>query len=142
MKQIFIAYDHAGFETKKILVENLKTHFKQNFTVEDLGPNTLDSVDYPDYADLVAKKLKNNPEAFGILVCGSGQGMAMRANKYLHIRAALVYSDDVVKLAREHNDANVLCIGSRFCTSQEAQRWTELFLKTPFAGGAASNQSC
>ena len=135
MKSIFIASDHAGFEIKNSLVETLKTTFKQNFTVEDLGPNSLDSVDYPDYADLVAKKLKTNPLAFGILICGSGQGMAIRANKYLHIRAALVYSDDVVKLAREHNDANVLCIGSRFCTSADAERWIELFLKTPFAGG-------
>ncbi len=135
MKQIFIASDHAGFEYKKEVLDHLKMSLKSVFDVFDLGPSSLDSVDYPDFADLVSKKLKNNPDAFGILICGSGQGMAIRANKYLHIRAALAYSDDVVKLAREHNNANVICIGSRFCTSSEAERWTDLFLKTPFAGG-------
>lgn len=135
MKQIFIASDHAGFEYKKLLLENLETSLKDKFEIKDLGPSNLDSVDYPDFADLVSKKLKNNPESFGVLICGSGQGMAIRANKYLYVRAALACSDDMVKLAREHNNANIICIGSRGCTIVEAQRWTHLFLNTPFAGG-------
>lgn len=131
MQQIFIASDHAGFEYKKQLYEFLKSQFD----ITDLGPQTMDSVDYPDYADLVSKKIKINSKAFGILICGSGQGMALRANKYSFIRAALVYSDEITKMAREHNDANVLCMGSRFCSINDAKRWTLLFLNTPFAGG-------
>ena len=126
-----MATDHAGFEYKAHLVQKLKAEYD----VIDLGPSDSTSVDYPDFANLVAIQLKNSPEAMGILICGSGQGMALRANKYPHIRAALVYSDETAKLSREHNDANVICLGSRFCSLSEALKWTDLFLKTPFAGG-------
>lgn len=126
-----MAADHAGFEYKEQMIQKLKVDYE----LVDLGPFTNSSVDYPDFANLVAEKLKIFPESMGLLVCGSGQGMALRANKFPHIRAALVYSDETAKLAREHNDANVICLGSRFCTLDEALKWTNLFLKTPFAGG-------
>ena len=131
MKKIFIASDHAGLEFKSKIIDFLK----KNYSVIDLGPATAESVDYPDFADLVCQKIKFIPEASGILICGSGQGMAIRANKFPFIRAALIYNDDLAKLSREHNDANVICIGSRYCELEDAMRWTTLFLNTPFAGG-------
>lgn len=129
---IYIASDHAGFELKKQVIDFLKSTGVQVF---DLGPQDTTSVDYPDYADLVCQKLKSAPLDFGILICGSGQGMALRANKYSHIRAALVYSDEIAGLSREHNNANVICLGSRFCTLENAQNWINIFLKTQFSEG-------
>lgn len=130
-KKVFIASDHAGYEYKSEVIKFLNS----DFDVLDLGPNSTESVDYPDFASSACQELKKNPAAVAILICGSGQGMALRANKYSFIRAALVYNDEIVKLAREHNDANVLCIGSRFCSLEDAKRWCQLFLNTPFAGG-------
>ena len=129
---IYIASDHAGFELKTQVQIFLKT---AGFSIEDLGPHDTASVDYPDYANLVCQKLKSSPYDFGILICGSGQGMALRANKYSHIRAALVYSDEIAQLSREHNNANVICLGSRFCTLENAQNWISIFLKTKFSEG-------
>jgi ribose 5-phosphate isomerase B len=134
--KIIIAADHAGFELKNQVVNFLKTEND----VDDCGPFTQDSVDYPDFADQVCRKLKtkdNEPhlEEFGILICGSAQGMAMRANKFSHIRAALVYSDETVKLSREHNNANIICIGARFCDFETAIRWIKIFQNTAFAQG-------
>ncbi len=131
-----MASDHAGYELKNKLVLALKAENK----IEDCGPFSSDSVDYPDFADEVCKKLKtpDNEEMlkeFGVLICGSAQGMAMRANKYSNIRAALVYSDEVVKLSREHNNANVICVGARQCDFETALRWIKLFQSTPFAQG-------
>ncbi|MFZ3229242.1 MAG: RpiB/LacA/LacB family sugar-phosphate isomerase [Pseudobdellovibrio sp.] len=138
---IYLASDHAGLELKKSIYDYLvntftkENHITSSVNVLDLGPQDTASVDYPDFADLVCQQLKKSDTAFGILICGSGQGMTMRANKYPFIRAALVYSDEIAKLAREHNDANIMCIGSRFCTVDDAKRWTALFLNTTFAGG-------
>lgn len=138
---IYLASDHAGFELKNKVRDFLETVFVKEkritgkVNILDLGPQNLDSVDYPDFADLVCQQLKKSDTAFGILICGSGQGMVMRANKYPFIRAALVYNDEIAKLAREHNDANVICIGSRFCTPEDANDWVNVFLQTPFAGG-------
>ena len=133
--KIFIASDHAGYEFKSKIFEYLK----KDFDIDDLGPGSEASVDYPDFADLVCQKLNSNSDsnsaAYGILICGSGQGMAIRANKYPFIRAALIYNDDLAKLSREHNDANVICIGSRYCSLEDAKNWATLFLNTPFAGG-------
>lgn len=134
-KKIFIAGDHAGFEFKTEVYKYLKDTYKETYDVEDLGPSNSDSVDYPDFADLVCQKLKSNSDAIGILICGSGQGMAIRANKYTFIRAALIYNEELAKLSREHNDANVICIGSRYCSVDNAKKWTTIFLNTPFAGG-------
>ena len=129
---VFIASDHAGFEYKTEMINHFKT---QNLNLVDLGPDNLNSVDYPDFADLVCQKLKSDENSFGILICGSGQGMALRANKYAHIRAALVYSSQIAKLSREHNNANVICLGSRFCSLTDAQNWISLFLNTKFSEG-------
>ena len=137
--RIFIASDHAGFELKthiKAYVQTLK-----KYEVEDLGPFSLDSVDYPDYADQVCKKIRprslvlDTPSELGILICGSGQGMAMRANKHLHIRAALCWNQEIAQLSREHNDANVLCLGARQTTPEESLMIVQTFLRTPFAQG-------
>lgn len=135
--KILIAADHAGVELKNKIVAALKA---QNLLIEDYGPFSTESVDYPDYADQVCQKLKTSENEmhlteFGILICGSAQGMAMRANKYSNIRAALVYSDETAKLSREHNNANIICIGSRFCEFETALRWINLFKNTPFAQG-------
>lgn len=136
-KKVFIASDHAGFELKKNLFQELSTnkfYVTQDFEFIDLGCTSTESVDYPDFADLVCDKLKATTD-FGVLICGSGQGMVMRANKFSNIRAALVYNNDIAKLAREHNDANVLCLGSRFCNINEASTWIRTFLTTAFLGG-------
>ena len=140
MTQILIASDHAGFELKKQVIEALKVELK-DCDIKDFGPANLDSVDYPDFADKVCLEMKSHSESgiqltvFGILICGSGQGMAMRANKHPHIRAALVYSDEITSLTREHNNANIICLGSRFCTLEQALKWIHIFKKTAFAGG-------
>ncbi len=134
--KILIASDHAGLELKNKLAQALR-----NFDeVEDFGPFTTDSVDYPDYADLVCRKIESNEKSttlseFGILICGSGQGMALRANKYSSIRAALVYNDEITKMAREHNNANIICIGARFTDFEKALKWVQIFKETAFAGG-------
>lgn len=136
MKQIFIATDHAGIELKENVVLFLKN---KGFNVHDLGPHDKTSVDFPDYANKVCESLAiEKINSVGILICGSGQGMAMRANKFRHIRAALVYSNEISRLAREHNDANIICIGSRFCTAEQAQMWITTFLETDFAEGRHS----
>lgn len=129
---IHIASDHAGFELK----EKIKSALLQNpkYNLMDHGPKDTTSVDYPDFADLVCKPLQTDEKAIGILICGSGQGMNIRANKYTFIRAALVYNDEIVKLSRAHNNANVICIGARFCSFEEADRWINLFLQTTFSG--------
>ena len=153
---IYIASDHAGLDLKKQIVEFLNNIFNSaavknkmgSVEVFDLGPQDSTSVDYPDYADKVCEALKKSATADsplaqqdrGILICGSGQGMALRANKYPHIRAALVYSDEIAKLSREHNDANVICLGSRFCTVENAQNWITIFLQTQFSEGRHSQR--
>ena len=130
---IFIASDHAGFELKEKVCRWLKLN--KNFKVTDLGPNSTDSVDYPDFANKLSSVMKTEPNSTGVLICGSGQGMAIRANKYSWIRAALVYSKEIAVLSREHNDANVICLGSRFCTESDSIAWVNEFLSVPFAGG-------
>jgi ribose 5-phosphate isomerase B len=134
--KVFIASDHAGFELKKQLIEVLKSECE----LMDLGPFNMDSVDYPDYADKVCKLVTAQTNStqlsdFGILICGSGQGMMMRANRYPHIRAALIYSDEISAITREHNNANIICLGARFCTFEQALKWIHTFKKTSFAGG-------
>ena len=136
MTKVYIASDHAGVELKNILILSLKAEYD----LKDLGPFDSASVDYADYANLVCQKISSQIDAptlgeFGILICGSGQGMALRANKFPHIRAALVYSDETSSLSREHNNANVICLGSRFCTAEQAIKWIKIFKNTAFAGG-------
>lgn len=145
--KIFIGSDHAGYELKTKIVSLLNSSSK--YSVHDMGPENMDSVDYPDYADLVCRKLHGfsvvdtqNPQAHpthltdaGILICGTGQGMAIRANKFSHIRAALAWNEEIAKLSRDHNDANVLCLGARIIEHSLALKLVTTFLETPFAGG-------
>lgn len=128
--RVLIASDHGGFELKTELKKRLP-----DIEWEDFGPDTKDSVDYPDFADKVASRIQKDPAQRGILVCGSGQGMAMRANKYSNVRAALVWNDEIAKLSRQHNDANILSLAGRFHSPDEATRYVKLFLETPFEGG-------
>lgn len=130
--RLFIASDHGGWALK----EHLKARFPLVEWV-DLGPETeTPSVDYPDFADRVCQQITpENTSPQGILLCGSGQGMAMRANKYPSIRAALVWSEETARLARAHNNANVLCLGGRVLSHELATQCLRIFLETPFEGG-------
>lgn len=128
-EKILIASDHAGFELK----EWLKKHFSM-YQWEDLGPDNTQSVDYPDFADTLASRI-HNEGGMGVLVCGSGQGMCMRANRYMNVRAALCYDVESARLAREHNDANVLCLGGRLLRREVADEIFKTFFTTFFSGG-------
>lgn len=125
--KVLIAADHAGYPLKE-LIKVQRTDIQWS----DLGAHNSNPVDYPDIADQLASQLK--PSEFGVLLCGSGQGMAMRANKYPNIRAALCWDTHSARLAREHNDANVLCMGGRMLSFDLALAILDVFLKTPFAG--------
>lgn len=132
ISKIYIASDHAGFEAKEFSKECL---LKLGFTFIDLGTNSSDvSVDYPDYADSLAKSL-NKKNEFGILICGTGLGICMVANRYSHIRCALCHDATTAKLAREHNDANVLCFGSRIISNSVIEDMIKVFFTTEFANG-------
>ena len=129
--KIVVGSDHAGFELKQIIIEYLS---ERNMNYEDFGTNCLDSVDYPDYAKKVAEEVNSKDLIMGILVCGSGQGMAMTANRFKNVRAAICHNSDVAKVTRQHNDANVLCLGSRFIDMSEAIKCVDVFLSTDFEG--------
>jgi len=127
-----IGSDHAGFHYK----EQLKTWLsQQGWQVEDKGTYSTDSTDYPDYAHPVAQMVEDGKAAAGILICGSGNGVCMTANKHAGIRAALCWNEELASLSRQHNNANVLCMPERFVGYDVAQRMTELFLTTAFEGG-------
>ncbi len=130
--KIAIGGDHAGFEYKKLLTELLTA---KGCEVKDFGPFSDASVDYPDHVHPLAKAVQNEEFTFGILICGSGNGVAMTANKYPQIRAALCWLPELAKLAREHNNANILCIPARFVSKEVAGEMTKLFLETEFEGG-------
>ena len=129
-----IAADHAGFQLKEDLKKALA-----NVDWVDLGTHDASRVDYPDYADRVAKHVLERG-GLGVLICGSGQGMAIRANRHKGIRAALVWSPDSTRLSREHNDANVICLGARFIDIKLATTLVELFIQTKFEGGRHSDR--
>ena len=131
MKKIFIASDHAGYNLKKFIVSKLSKEKK----FLDLGPDSKDSVDYPDYAKKLSKKVALYKGSFGILVCGSGMGMAITANKTKNIRAALCYSINNTKLSRLHNNANIITLGARLINKNKAFNLIRVFLKTKFEGG-------
>ena len=132
MKKIFISSDHAGFNLKESIKVFLKIK-KYNFI--DLGPKNSDNVDYPDYAHAVAKKVKKNKNYRGILVCGSGMGMNIAANKHRNIRAAQCYNVKSTKLSRLHNDSNIITLGARLLSKKNALNCVSIFLKTKFEGG-------
>ena len=129
--KIAVGSDHAGFELKQIIIEHLS---ERNMNYVDFGTNCLDSVDYPDYAKKVAEEVNSKELIMGILVCGSGQGMAMTANRFKNVRAAICHNSDVAKVTRQHNDANVLCLGSRYINISEAIKCVDVFLSTDFEG--------
>ena len=126
----FLASDHAGFELKNELKEAIKG---LGYEVVDLGTNDKNSVDYPDYAHLLASKLE--PNCYGVLVCGTGIGISIAANRHENVRCALCHDEFTARLAREHNDANVIAFGARVIGVGVAISAVEAFLKTEFAGG-------
>ena len=137
MKNIFISSDHAGFKLKETIKKYLS---KKKFNFKDLGPNNNDRVDYPDYAHKVAKKVNIKKNNFGILVCGSGTGMNIVANKYKNVRAVQCFNLKSAKLSRLHNDANIITLGSRLLTKKSALSFVGVFLKTKFEGGRHSKR--
>ena len=130
--KIAIANDHAGYEMKLPLLGWLE---EQNYQVTNFGTDSADSVDYPDFVHPLASSIERGEFEFGILVCGSGQGVSFTANKHQGIRAALCWKPEIAKLAREHNNANVLCIPGRFLNSIEGIKILKVFLETAFEGG-------
>ena len=132
MKKIFISSDHAGFKLK----EEIKSHLlKKKLFFQDLGPFNDDRVDYPDYAHKVARKVKANKSNVGILVCGSGMGMNIAANRHKNVRAAQCFNLKSTKLSRLHNDANIITLGSRLLKKKLAINCVNTFLNTKFEGG-------
>ncbi len=131
-KKICISSDHAGFSVKEYIKDYL---IKKNIFAIDLGPYNNNSVDYPDYAKKVGKRIKQKKSDAGILVCGSGTGMAISANKIKGVRAAVCYNLKSTQLSRLHNNANVICLGSRLTKKNDIKKIISAFLKTNFEGG-------
>tara|TARA_B100000965_G_scaffold392815_1_gene402827 strand:+ start:1096 stop:1533 length:438 start_codon:yes stop_codon:yes gene_type:complete len=131
-KKVCIASDHAGFKLKDIIKNFL---IDKNISIIDLGPTNENSVDYPDYAKKLSNRVRSKKSDVGILVCGSGAGMAISANKTKGIRAAVCYNSRSTILSRQHNDANVIAIGSRLTKKKTALQLVSIFLKTKFEGG-------
>jgi len=131
-QKIVIGSDHAGYESKELLKQEL---VKQGFEVDDRGTNNLESVDYPDFGAAVGHAVVNGEAERGIVVCGSGIGISIAANKVPGVRAALCWNEETARLAREHNDANVLCLGARFIQPELAAKMARIFMETNFAGG-------
>ena len=131
-KKICIASDHAGYNLKETIKDHL---IDKHISIFDLGPYENKSVDYPDYAKKVTNDIISQVSDFGILICGTGQGMAITANKQVGIRAALCYEPEIAELSRSHNDCNVLTLGARFIDSNVAIKCILKFINTPFEGG-------
>ena len=132
MKKIVIASDHAGYPLKQYIKKIL---LKKKLLLKDVGTNSNDKVDYPDYAHKLSKIIEKKRDVIGILICGSGQGMIMSANKHKKIRAALCYDLKSTKLSRLHNDANIITLGSRLISKKNAIKYINIFMKTKFEGG-------
>jgi ribose 5-phosphate isomerase B len=129
---IAVGGDHAGYAYKQNIINLLQ---QQGHAVQDFGPDSDTSVDYPDHVHPVANAIENKAADFGILICGSGNGVAITANKHPQVRAALCWLPELAQLARSHNNANVLCIPARFITEETAYAMVQEFLITPFEGG-------
>jgi ribose 5-phosphate isomerase B len=142
LKKVYMKYviasDHAGFELKEAIKEYIKAYGE----VEDLGCYSKDRVDYPDYAAKVCDAIKNDSEIKGVLICGTGIGISMAANRYAHIRAALCHDAFTGEMARAHNDANVLCMGARVVGIGTAESIVKAFCTTSFEGGRHSQRLC
>lgn len=131
-KPIAIGSDHAGFDYKEDLISFLEG---KGMPFKDYGTHSKDSVDYPDFAHPVANAVENDEAAFGILLCGSANGVAITANKHKGIRAAICWGEEIAKLSREHNNANIICIPARFVREGDAEKMVDIFMSTEFEGG-------
>ena len=129
---IVFGSDHAGYELKEKLKEHL---INESYNIEDKGTSTLESTDYPDYAHDVAKMVELDESSLGVLICGSANGVCMTANKYQQVRAAIAWRPDIAKLAKTHNNANILCIPARFVSESDAINILDAFLGAVFEGG-------
>ncbi|HPW89449.1 MAG TPA: ribose 5-phosphate isomerase B [Kaistella chaponensis] len=136
MKKIAIACDHAGFDYKELL----KKHLEETYDVQDFGTYSKDSVDYPDFVHPAATSVEKGENELGILICGSGQGVSITANKHQDIRCALCWLPELAELARQHNNANMISIPARFITSELAIEIVDQFLTTDFEGGRHQNR--
>lgn len=136
MKKIAIACDHAGFDYKELI----KKHLEETYDVQDFGTYSKDSVDYPDFVHPAATSVEKGENELGILICGSGQGVSITANKHQDIRCALCWLPELAELARQHNNANMISIPSRFITSELAIEIVDQFLTTDFEGGRHQNR--
>lgn len=134
--KIAIAADHAGFKYKELI----KNHLKSNYELEDFGTDSEESVDYPDFVHPAASSVENGENIIGILICGSGEGVSITANKHQNIRCALCWEVELAKLARQHNNANMIAIPSRFVSEKLALEMVDAFLKTAFEGGRHQNR--
>ena len=134
---IVIGCDHAGFELKSKIINHL---LEKGFDVEDMGCYSEDSIDYADYAHPVASKVEENSDVTGILICGSGNGINMTANKHQGVRSALCWTPEISKLARQHNDANILTLPGRFVSEELALEIVDVFFSTEFEGGRHLNR--
>ncbi|HXB13788.1 MAG TPA: ribose 5-phosphate isomerase B [Bacteroidia bacterium] len=130
--KIAIGSDHAGFELKEKLQNYLK---KKGFEIKDFGTYSAERADYPDFAHPVAEAVENKQAEMGILICGSGNGVNMTANKHHGVRSALCWNAEIAQLARLHNDANIIALPARFITEQEAEKCLDVFFSTSFEGG-------
>ena len=131
-KPIAIGADHAGFEYKTVIADLLQS---KGFKVKDYGTFSTDSVDYPDFAHPVASAVENGESSVGVLICGSANGVAITANKHQGVRAAICWKTDIARLARQHNNANIICIPARFVSTPEAEEMINIFMNTEFEGG-------
>ena len=137
MTQLSIGCDHAGVAHREAIYQHL---IAKGYAVNDYGTHSTDSVDYPDFAHPVASDVEKGVAAFGILICGSANGVSMSANKHQGVRAALCWKDEIAALARQHNDANIICLPARYLTLAEAILFVETFLNTAFEGGRHANR--
>lgn len=134
---VALGADHAGFEYKELLKALLQA---EGWQLSDKGTHGLDSVDYPDFAHPVAADVEQGKAAFGVLICGSGEGVCITANKHAGVRAALCWNNEVAQLCRQHNNANVICLPARFVSIDAAKEMLQSFIQTAFEGGRHENR--
>lgn len=136
-KPIAIGSDHAGFEYKEAVISFLEG---KGFPFTDFGTHSKESVDYPDFAHPVANAVERDEAAFGILICGSANGVAITANKHQGIRAAICWGEELAKLSRQHNNANIICLPARFVREGDVEKMVAIFMSTGFEGGRHANR--
>lgn len=130
--KIAISADHAGFELKKVLVKHIED---MGHEVTDYGTDSTESIDYPDYAYAAAKTIDDGTNDLGVIICGSGVGVSITANKVKSVRAANCFNNEMAALARQHNNANIICLGARFLTEEQSKEMVKTFITTEFEGG-------